>query len=127
MTETDDSPIIVAGPLDGAPGEARQRRWHYLPALDGVRAVAVIAVVLFHFWPDAFPGGFVGVDVFFAMSGLLITGILMNEHGTTGRIDLGAFWGRRVRRLVPAVVVLVVVTAVATWATGTDSARQLAD
>ena len=57
MTEPDDSPIIVAGPLDGAPGEARQRRWHYLPALDGVRALAVIAVVLFHFWPDAFPSG----------------------------------------------------------------------
>lgn len=127
MTDPVDSPIIVAGPLDGASGEARQRRWHYLPALDGVRALAVVAVVLFHFWPDTFPGGFVGVDVFFAMSGLLITGILLNEHGTTGRIDLGAFWGRRVRRLVPAVVVLVVVTAIATVLTGTGSARQLAD
>ena len=67
-----------------------------------------MAVVGYHFGILGVKGGFVGVDVFFAMSGLLITGILMNEHGTMGRIDLGAFWGRRVRRLVPAVVVLVV-------------------
>jgi len=126
VTET-TSQSIVAGPLDLPADGSEPNRWRYLPALDGVRGLAVVAVVLFHFWPDIFPGGFVGVDVFFAMSGFLITGILMTEHRTSGRIDLAAFWGRRVRRLVPAVVVLVIVTAVATVATGTGSALQLAD
>jgi len=130
MTDDGRGPIIVAGPLDGplAPGpSADSSRWGYLPALDGVRAFAVVAVVLFHFWPDLFPGGFVGVDVFFVMSGFLITGILQAEHRREGSVDLRAFWGRRIRRLVPAVVVLVVVTAVATVLTGTGSWRQLAD
>ena len=103
------------------------RGWSYLPALDGVRALAVVAVVLFHFWPATFPGGFVGVDVFFVMSGFLITGIIEAEHYRSGGVDLRRFWGRRIRRLVPAVVVLVVVTAVATVLTGTASARQFAD
>lgn len=124
MTDTDRNDGIVAGPAGDA---GRAGRWQYLPALDGIRALAVVAVVLFHYWPDTFPGGFVGVDVFFAMSGLLITGILQSEHRRSGGIDLRAFWGRRVRRLVPAVVVLVVVTAVATVLTGTGSSRQLAD
>ncbi|MFN8050921.1 MAG: acyltransferase [Acidimicrobiales bacterium] len=108
-------------------GDDGRSTWSYLPALDGVRALAVVAVVLFHYWPDVVPGGFIGVDVFFVMSGFLITGILQAEHARVGRIDLGAFWGRRVRRLVPAVVVLVVVTAIAAAVTDTGSARQFAD
>ena len=123
MTDLDRRSTIATGPLDTSSGPG----WRYLPALDGVRAFAVVAVVLFHYWPAAFPGGFVGVDVFFAMSGFLITSILINEHDRTGSVALGEFWGRRVRRLVPAVVALVIVTAVATVLTGTGSSRQLAD
>ncbi len=101
--------------------------WSYLPALDGLRAVAVVAVVLFHYLPDQFGGGFVGVDVFFVLSGYLITGMILDEIDRSGRLDLRAFWGRRIRRLVPAVLVLVAACAVAVFVTGTGSARGLMD
>ena len=101
--------------------------WSYLPALDGLRAIAVVAVVLFHFWPDQFGGGFVGVDVFFVLSGFLITSIILDEVARTERLALTAFWGRRVRRLMPAVLVLVGVCAVLALLTGTGSARGLVD
>ncbi len=87
----------------------------------------MVAVVLFHAFPDAVPGGFVGVDIFFVLSGFLITSMLMVEHRSTGRIDLRAFWIRRVRRLVPAVVVLVLVTGAIGLARGTTSPRWLYD
>ena len=103
------------------------RRWSYLPELDGIRALAVIAVLLFHFWQGTFTGGFIGVDVFFVMSGFLITAILLAEQRSTGSIALGPFWGRRFRRLVPAVLVLVVACTVGTYLAGGWSARQFAD
>src|SRR5262245_34218586 len=80
----------------------------YHPALDGVRAVAVLAVLLFHGGAAFLPGGFLGVDAFFVLSGFLITSLLLAEHARTGRIRLGAFWGRRARRLLPALLVVVV-------------------
>ena len=81
------------------------------PALDGLRGVAVVGVLLFH--TGHLPGGFLGVDLFFVLSGYLITGLLLREIDATGRVSLVAFWGRRCRRLVPALVtVLVAVTAV---------------
>jgi peptidoglycan/LPS O-acetylase OafA/YrhL len=79
------------------------------PALDGLRALAVGAVVLFHTSPAAH-GGFVGVDVFFVISGFLITTLLLAEAGRTGRIDLRAFWVRRALRLLPALLVMVALT-----------------
>src|SRR6476660_9215149 len=85
----------------------------YHPALDGVRAVAVLAVLLFHGGVGFLPGGFLGVDAFFVLSGFLITSLLLAEHARHGRVRLAAFWGRRARRLLPALLVLlVVVTAV---------------
>jgi peptidoglycan/LPS O-acetylase OafA/YrhL len=76
-------------------------------ALDGMRAVAVMAVVFFHAGISWLPGGFLGVDVFFVLSGYLITTLLLAEVYRTGRVDLIAFWARRARRLLPALIVLV--------------------
>ena len=87
----------------------------YRPEIDGLRAIAVTAVVLFHAGLPGFGGGFVGVDVFFVISGYLITGILMREAHATGSIDLVAFYARRARRLLPAVVVMVGFTLLASW------------
>jgi len=86
-----------------------------LPALDGLRAVAVTAVLLYHLPVAWLPGGFLGVDVFFVISGFLITSILTTEIIGTGRIGLSHFWQRRARRLLPALLfMLVIVVAVCT-------------
>ncbi|HET9492773.1 MAG TPA: acyltransferase, partial [Chloroflexia bacterium] len=87
-------------------------RLPYLPGLDGLRAVAVIAVLLYHAGLPLFAGGFLGVEVFFVISGFLITSLLLAEWNANGRIDLPAFWLRRARRLLPAVYTLVVVVLV---------------
>ncbi len=76
----------------------------HLPGLDGLRALSVLAVVAFH--SGLIDGGWVGVDVFFAISGFLITGLIVAERERTGTVDLTAFWRRRFRRLVPALLVL---------------------
>lgn len=80
----------------------------FLPAVQGVRAIAVLLVVLFHAWPAIVPGGYVGVDVFFVISGFLITRLLLREAEANGRIDFVAFYARRLRRLLPALVLVVV-------------------
>lgn len=82
----------------------------HLHGLDGLRALAVIGVLAFH--DDRLTGGFLGVDLFFALSGFLITTLLIGELTETGRLDLVGFWGRRLRRLLPAVMVLLVVVVV---------------
>ncbi|HEX6497897.1 MAG TPA: acyltransferase family protein [Micromonosporaceae bacterium] len=89
----------------------RPGAYRYRPALDGVRALAVTAVLLFHGGVGWLPGGFLGVDAFFVLSGFLITSLLLAEHAATGRIRLAAFWGRRARRLLPALLVLLVAVA----------------
>jgi peptidoglycan/LPS O-acetylase OafA/YrhL len=78
----------------------------YLPGLDGLRALAVLAVLLYHARPEWLPGGFLGVEVFFVISGFIITRALLQEWQETGRIELGAFWLRRARRLLPALFLL---------------------
>jgi peptidoglycan/LPS O-acetylase OafA/YrhL len=80
-----------------------------LPALDGLRALAVLGVVAFH--DGRLVGGYLGVDLFFVLSGFLITRNLLVEHASTGRIDLRAFWVRRARRLFPALLAVVVAVA----------------
>lgn len=77
----------------------------YLPEVDGLRAIAVMTVVLFHAGFPLFSGGFVGVDVFFVISGFLITGLIAREVDSTGRFDFGGFYVRRARRLFPALFV----------------------
>ncbi len=82
----------------------------YLPGLDGVRAVALIGVLLFH--AGHLGGGFLSVDLFFVLSGFLITSLLLVEWDRTGTIDLRRFWSRRLRRLLPAALVVLAATAV---------------
>jgi peptidoglycan/LPS O-acetylase OafA/YrhL len=102
----------------------------FRPEVQGLRAVAVGLVVLYHFWPLRLTGGFVGVDVFFVISGFLITSHLMKEVVRDGSVSLRTFWARRIRRLLPASLLVLAVSAVATvlwvyptqWAT---TARQL--
>lgn len=82
--------------------------------LDGLRALAVGAVVAYHLDEAAFPGGFLGVDVFFVLSGYLITTLLLEERRADGFVDLGGFWRRRARRLLPPLLLVLVAVALAT-------------
>lgn len=91
-----------------------------LPGLDGVRALACFAVLAYHLLPGWLPGGFLGVDVFFVLSGFLITGLLLKEKQRNGHIDLGSFWLRRIRRLLPAVMLAGLVTALLAFAVSKD-------
>ena len=83
-----------------------------IPALDGIRAVAIILILFFHAGFYGLPGGFYSVDIFFVLSGFLITGLLIAEHRLSGGIGLKRFWGHRIRRLLPAMLALLVAVAV---------------
>lgn len=89
----------------------------HIPALDGLRGLAVIAVVLYHLWPETVPGGWLGVGLFFTLSGFLVVGLLVDDL-EDGGVDYGRFYRRRVRRLLPAALLTVVV--VVAWAVTTD-------
>src|SRR4051794_16600582 len=84
----------------------------FRPDIQGLRAVAVVLVVAYHLWPGTLAGGFVGVDVFFVISGFLITGHLL-EHPPLSSRDLLEFWRRRIRRILPAALLVLAVTAIA--------------
>ncbi len=88
------------------------KRLPYLPGIDALRAVAVLAVFFYHAGVGWMPGGFLGVDLFFVISGYLITSLLLSEYRRAGHIQLGQFWLRRARRLLPAVGVFVAVTMI---------------
>lgn len=98
----------------------------YRPDIDGLRAIAVLVVVAFHALPDRLPGGYVGVDVFFAISGFLIGGMLLDEVGETGRLRPSVFYRRRIVRILPALLAVLVacLTAGAYWLS-TDRLRAL--
>ena len=89
-------------PLEWDPPRQAISRVPYLPGLDGMRGLAVAAVMVYHANPSWLPGGFLGVEVFFVISGYLITLLLIGEHERTGRVDLRDFYVRRARRLLPA-------------------------
>ena len=121
LTGRTRSTTTAIGPAN-APmlGPNNVQRSGRLAGLDGLRALAVIAVVLYHFFPAMLPGGFIGVDVFFVISGFLITGLLVSEHTRTGRISLGRFWQRRARRLVPPLIPVVLVSCSIAFLIGGD-------
>lgn len=91
----------------GSQRDRRAPRLPYRPGLDGLRAIAVAGVVLYHAGAPWMPGGFLGVDLFFVLSGYLITSLLLVERHERGAVDLKGFWARRARRLLPAVLLLV--------------------
>jgi peptidoglycan/LPS O-acetylase OafA/YrhL len=97
----------------GGPGSGDRGERDFRPDIQGLRALAVAMVLIYHLYPALLPGGFVGVDVFFVISGYLITGHLWRGVKRTGRVALVEFWGRRARRLVPAAALVLAVTWVA--------------
>jgi len=105
--------LIARDPEAAPPAASSASRREILPHLEGLRGVAVLGVLLFHLGLSSVQGGFTGVDVFFVLSGFLITGLLLRERELTGRIDLAAFYARRARRILPAAVVVIAVTVVA--------------
>ena len=88
---------------------------NHISSLDGVRGFAVLLVVIFHLWVDFLPGGFLGVSLFFTLSGFVITSSLLRERDTTGRVRLRSFWARRARRLLPASLIVITVATIV-WA-----------
>ena len=106
------------------PGGAR-KHLAYAPGLDGVRAIAVSAVVVFHLGATWLTGGFLGVDVFFTLSGFLITSILLTEFYARGRIDIKNFYLRRARRLLPALFTMLAAITLLTWLFARDEMYRL--
>ena len=101
------APVAPESPRPKPPAKP-SRRPAYAPGLDGVRALAVAAVVAYHAGVPHLGGGWIGVDLFFVVSGYLVTTLLQNEWDRTGRLRPGAFWMRRARRLLPALAVMTV-------------------
>ena len=105
-----DSAVLATSPEAVKRGTAER---DFRPDIQGLRALAVAMVVIYHLYPALLPGGFVGVDVFFVISGFLITGHLWRGYQRTGKVGLVDFWGRRAKRLVPAASLVLIVTWVA--------------
>jgi peptidoglycan/LPS O-acetylase OafA/YrhL len=115
MSTATDGPAVsleapTADEAGTAPGDRRFR-----PDVEGLRAVAILLVVLYHADLPGLGGGYVGVDVFFVISGFVITGLLLRERASTGATSLVAFYGRRVRRILPAATLVIVSTVVITY------------
>lgn len=115
MSTTQKSSRTAAAPV--TPESPVSRR---LTGLDGLRAIAVLAVIAYHFLPQTFTGGYLGVDVFFVISGFLITTLLLRERTRTGRISVRKFWLRRARRLLPALALVVTICGAAAALIGGD-------
>lgn len=105
-------PVRPAPSFGSGTPSAGLSRLPYLPGLDGLRAIAVVAVMIYHANHDWLKGGFLGVEVFFVISGYLITLLLIGEHERSGTVNLGEFWKRRFRRLLPALYVMLILLAV---------------
>jgi peptidoglycan/LPS O-acetylase OafA/YrhL len=120
---TNNEVLVTSEQAGTAPGDRRFR-----PDVEGLRAVAVVLVVLFHAGVPGLDGGYVGVDVFFVISGFVITGLLMREHSRTGGTSIVDFYARRARRILPAATLVVFTTVIASYiALGSVSGTQVAN
>ena len=117
-----EAPVEAARPTDRG---ALVSRLPYLPGLDGMRAIAVIAVMIYHANSSWLPGGFLGVEMFFVISGYLITLLLISERERNYRVSLKEFWLRRARRLLPALYVMMALVIVGTALFEPDALGQL--
>jgi len=118
MTSVQSTSLESTGspePVVPRPRESAERPDRFRGDVAGLRAVAVGLVLLYHAGLKFLPGGFVGVDIFFVISGFLITGQLVNEIGRTGRISIAGFYARRAKRILPAAAVVLVATAAAVY------------
>ncbi|MBD6883740.1 acetyltransferase [Staphylococcus aureus] len=102
-------------------GFTKYKKMRYMPGLDGLRAIAVLGIIIYHLNKQWLTGGFLGVDTFFVISGYLITSLLLKEYDDTGIIKLKSFWIRRLKRLLPAVIVLLMVVGTATLLLKSDN------
>lgn len=111
------SRVVTDQDVDVPPAgrNAGGERPRFRPDIEGLRGVAVAAVLLYHAGVPLFSGGYVGVDVFFVISGYLITGLLLNEVRRTGTVSIARFYGGRAKRLLPSVAVVLVAVAVLAW------------
>ena len=120
MSVVDRPKVVVRSPSreprpSARPPHAPPRPYRFRGDVEGLRALAVLAVLAFHADVPHLAGGFVGVDIFFVISGFLITGLLLEEYQRTGHISLAGFYARRARRILPAAAVVLVATSVAAW------------
>jgi len=95
--------------------DGQKKVFTYIPHLDGLRAISVIAILAFHLRPDWLPGGFLGVDVFFIISGFLITSLLLDEIQNHGRINFSQFYLRRFKRLFPSFILVILLTIISAF------------
>src|SRR5713101_1169934 len=110
-TTASDLQFLPSGDQSGtAPGDRKFR-----PDVEGLRAIAVLLVVLYHAHIPWMNGGYVGVDVFFVISGFVITGLLLRERAATGRTHILTFYARRARRIIPAASLVTVATVIASY------------
>jgi peptidoglycan/LPS O-acetylase OafA/YrhL len=106
-----DRALLLTGNEAGTPPGDRKFR----PDVQGMRAIAILLAIVYHAGVPGFQGGYVGIEVFFVISGFVITGLLLREHERTGHTSLRSFYGRRVRRIMPAATLVLVVTVIAAY------------
>src|ERR1039458_6504908 len=115
-TAPPDDLVLAAGDQSGtAPGDRRFR-----PDVQGMRAIAILLAIVYHAGLPGFRGGYVGIEVFFVISGVVISGfslagLLLRERESTGRTSILSFYGRRARRIIPAATLVVIVTVIASY------------
>lgn len=106
--------IRTAGVTAGQPQQSQEKRPSFSREIQVLRAIAVLFVVVYHLWPHTISGGFIGVDMFFVVSGYLITAGMIREFERSGKLSLANFYARRARRILPAATLTIVTTAVVT-------------